>query len=262
MSMNAREQKTIKLGGIAAAIIILVAYVIMPLVRKSAEAGNALAPRREMAAMVREKVQGRHALVKRRDVLAMRLGSLRGAAAAKPPDAPASEEDKPDGPDAAETPDTPVKAPASEEDKPGGPAAAEAPDAPVKASASEEDKPDGPAAAKKKEGDTTSVKKRGAPAAQSAMGVAAHLERAAKKAGMKIKRITPMRRTSQRGSWTHFKAVALQVNIEGDAGGLVKLLHEIERGNRFMRIDEIKLRRDLKKNTLDINFAVMAYEAV
>ena len=97
----------------------------------------------------------------------------------------------------------------------------------------------------------------------SGVSLAAHLERTAKKSGVKIKRISPKKQSRGRRGTRHFSSVALQIRIESDMQNLIKLLHALEKGERFVRIEQMQLRRDLKKgNNMEISLDIVGYEAV
>ncbi len=59
----------------------------------------------------------------------------------------------------------------------------------------------------------------------------------------------------------HYRAVALQVEADTNTEGLFKMLRALEKGERYMRVDSLKLRHDLKKpDALSVTLQVSAYE--
>lgn len=105
-----------------------------------------------------------------------------------------------------------------------------------------------------------------APAAQAAelstgaYSFAAHLDRVAKSAKVKVKRISTKKRPSGEKGLRHFEPVALQVTAEGNVQALVKLLHGLEKGERLVRVERLNLSQDLKKRgALTITLDVVGY---
>ena len=97
----------------------------------------------------------------------------------------------------------------------------------------------------------------------SGVSLAAHLERTAEKSGVKIERISPKRQSRGRRGTRHFNSVALQVRLESNVQNLIKLLHALEKGERFVRVEQIQLRRDLKKgDNMQVSLDIVGYEFV
>ena len=55
--------------------------------------------------------------------------------------------------------------------------------------------------------------------------------------------------------------VALQADVECNTESLVKLLHALEKGERFARVDDLKIHHEMKKpDALSVTLRILAYE--
>ncbi len=234
MNLTGREKRAAVIGGIIVGLVLLIAYVVAPLARAWSWRGNDLKPRFRQITELRERARRQGSLVRTRNVLVSRLGALtcpEDVAVQKRPDAvmPGSGESAADAEDG--NPDGSGKEPSPAEEATG-----------LAAAAAEQN--------------------RGAGDASSGVCLAAHFERIAKTSGVNIKRISPRKRASARKSNKHFGAVAMQVNVESNIENLIKLLYAIEKGERLVRVENIQLRRDLKKgDSVATTLDVVGYEA-
>ena len=91
--------------------------------------------------------------------------------------------------------------------------------------------------------------------------IEADLEKAAKESGVGIKVMSAMRVPLQTERLKHFKVAALRVEADSNIESLMKLLHKLEKGERFVRVDMLKIRQDLNKpGALSITLEILAYE--
>ncbi len=205
MSLTARDKKTLAIGGIAAALIVVVGYGILPLVRGGDGVSGGSASTLERADGIRERIRHQKAVLKRRNALAGRLGSL-------------------------------VSFEASE----GNTSAQGTPEqgADVDASGDKEDA--------------------GKAAAPSPVGLAAYIERSAAGTGVKIGKVTPRKSAKEHKGGKHFVPAMLQLTMEGNIESLLKMLHVLEKGERFVRIEQIQVGR--KGNAINATLVVAGYE--
>ncbi len=98
------------------------------------------------------------------------------------------------------------------------------------------------------------------PRAASALSLAAYLDQTTKKAGVKIKNIKPKKLTASQKDRKYFRASTVQVTFDTKLQSLLKLLHALEKGERLIRIEDINLRRDLKKgDTVSVTLDIVGY---
>ena len=261
MTLTSREKKTLVVGAIIAALVLLIAYVLVPVGRAWVQLGSVLGPKLQYVQRVQERAQEQNALLARREVLVGRLGSVLGPEAAPP-------EEKSEKPKArAARPAGTERKPATEEEsskrletpsevKPTG--SKESPD---KSEAGPE-KPDKPKMPQDKP--KTEEAKPAKPAApKSGISLAAHLERIAKKSGIKINKVTPRKPSACWKGNRYFKAVGLQVGFQTKIQSLIKLLHALEKGERLVRVEQVGFSRDLKKGqNIRVSLQVVGYESV
>lgn len=251
MKLGLREKWILAIGGIAAAVIVLGGHFVLPLARTWSQMGDRLDPKLEYVGELRGRVQGHNSLLARRDALARQMGSLCGLESTAPDHASG----KPN-PETSET-----KSDAETEPPEDGEAQTEDKDVP-------DDGPVAPDPADSTVGEGEDAPGSDAPEPAPAdrrtaggVGLAAHLERVAQQSGVKIKRISPKKRRAGQRARKSFTPVVLQLSIESDIEGLLKTLHAIEKGDRFVRIEQFQLRRDLKTGArIDASFDVMGYE--
>jgi hypothetical protein len=255
MNLTSRDRKAVVVGGIIAGLILVISYVVAPLARAWFRRGTELGPKLEYVDRLRERVHGQESLFDRREVLVRRLGSLLGQEApvvrARSMEPIARVEQA-----AAATPTASVAGPAGRITEP----TSTTPTARIAGSAAAGER-ENPVVS---EVAVASTERAAASAGRPASGVslAAHVERTAKKAGVKIERISPKRQSRARRGTRHFDSVALQVRIESDMQNLIKLLYGLEKGERFVRVEQMQLRRDLKKgDAMKVSLDVVGYEA-
>jgi len=87
------------------------------------------------------------------------------------------------------------------------------------------------------------------------------LEKTIKKQGGQVKLISVVKAPRNVKRWRSFRMVALQADVECNAESLVKLLHAFEKGERFVRVDDLKIRHEMKKpDALSVTLRILAYE--
>ncbi len=213
------------IGGILAALIILIGYVIVPLAHKWAEKRNVLMPKLAHVEMLKTRIHAQETILTRRNALVSRLGSLLGT-----------------GP-SAETDNVQSELGNKAHEESPEPASNEKNQA-AKENAPETDK---------------NIPEVGQTSSE--VSLAAYVERIATKAGAKIERISPRNTPAASKGGTYFVPVPLQVKIEGNVRNVVQMLHALERGERFVRIDQIQFRRELTKgDTIDASLDITGYE--
>lgn len=98
---------------------------------------------------------------------------------------------------------------------------------------------------------------------QTSGSLAGYVEQTAKKAGVKIGRITPRRTLGARTTRKHFRSVTLQIKVEANPKSLLSMLSVLEGGEYLVRIDSLQLRRDIQKgDKIAATFEVVGYEAL
>ena len=91
--------------------------------------------------------------------------------------------------------------------------------------------------------------------------LAAQVEKSFKECGAKIKVVTARKVPRRSAPLNHFKMVGLSVQAEGNVDAIVKTLHALEKGPRFMRVEELKIHHDVKKpGVLSVTLDIVAYE--
>jgi len=277
VKISDRDRKTIIVGGIAAVVIVSVFYVILPLKRGWSETGDDLAPKLEQVAQLRDRVEGRDSLLARRNVLVSRLGSLLGpdpSTETEKPDKPARDSSEPKKDKEEEAADKPSQ---NEEETNGNPPEGDAsppePATDTETAESEDKAENGDRkgkAGETEEADQTDQTDRTDQAekaekpdeAWSGVRLAAQLERLASKSGVKIKRVSPKKAPGSKQGRKHFTQVMMQVTFECNIDTLIKMLHALEKGDRFIRVERLQLTRNLSKgDTIDASLDVLAYEA-
>jgi type II secretory pathway component PulM len=103
-----------------------------------------------------------------------------------------------------------------------------------------------------KEGEPDKGKEKETPAREAvpvveASSLATYLEKNAKAAQVKLQRITPKKNSSGKKRTTHFEPVTLQVSFECQVTQLVKLLHDLETGDQFVRVDQLEITRNVEQ---------------
>jgi len=94
-------------------------------------------------------------------------------------------------------------------------------------------------------------------------GFESELERLLRSCGARLKQVSAQKTPASAASLKHFRMVRLQVQMQADVSGLVKVLHGLEKGARFARVDSLKIHRDLNRpGALEATLIVVAYEPV
>jgi hypothetical protein len=88
------------------------------------------------------------------------------------------------------------------------------------------------------------------------------IEKIAKGAGARIKLISVAGVPRVGARMRYFRIVSYQLDVETNTGGLFKMLHGLENGPRFMRLESLRLRHDLSKpDAVGATLQVVAYES-
>jgi hypothetical protein len=241
MKLTKRDEKMLKFGGMAALLILALGWGILPAARNWSDTRAAAVAQREYVHTLKRRVSAQEATLRQRNALVGRLGALfdphkTPVAEAAPPDQTA----KPGEPAKDQQASESKSEPESTEEKIAAPAADAPPGQP---------RPQRPEAATQTPG----------PDADT---LAAFVEQHAKKAGATIKRLTPQRNAPGYRGGKRFESVALQVKLECSIQSLIGLLEALEKGDHFVRVDAIQVRRDLSKgDKMDVSLDLRAYEA-
>ena len=261
MTLTSKEKKTLVVGAVIAGLTILIAYVLVPLGRTWAQLGSVLGPKIQYVERLRERAQEQNALLAQREELVGKIGSVLGPEAAPPEEKSEKPEARPARPAGTE------RKPATEEEiskKPETPSDAKAA-GPKEISDKSEAGPEKPDTSEMPEEKPKAEEAKAAkPAAPpSGISLATHLERIAKKSGVKIKKVTQRKPSACWKGNRYFKAVGLQIGFEANIQSLIKLLHALEKGARLVRVEQAEFRRDLKKGqNIRVTLYVVGYESV
>jgi len=270
MKLSEREKRVIIVGGVACGAILLGAFVVVLLIRSWVDLGRELEPKLRSVETIRKRALARGQLLARRCVLVKRIGALfPEPPPGKKPSAKAAPKTKEPAPAKvspknSETPPTRKGIPQTHQQKgePPNPSAKKTEKSPPQRDRNKPGRANPPVKKRGKAPSAAPTPRSGSGA--DAVGLAAQLERLAKKAGLQIKRIKA--RPSSRGAkrYKHYRTIALQLSAEGNIGSLMKLLYEIEKGERFVRVERFQLRRDAKKGSkIEISaLDVIGYEPV
>jgi hypothetical protein len=256
MKLTSREKKTAVVGGIVAVLVVLFACVVAPLARTWSWKGAQLEPKLRQIAELRERARLQDSLARQRNVLVSRLGAL-----TCPEEAVMQEraDTATVGSGESAVQEHPSEAmPGSGESTADGERGN--PEGSGKEPSPAKQETDAEAAV----ADTAVATPESNPQTDNAatgVCLATHLERIAKTSGVKIKQISPKSGSRSGKSNKHFNAVALKITIESNIESLIKLLHAIEKGERLVRVEQIRLRRDLKKGSVATTIDVVGYEA-
>lgn len=231
MKLEGRERKAVIAGAGLALGIVVVGYVILPMTRTWSDNQDRLTTRQNQIATLKDHAKSQESLVTRRNVLNLRLGSLFGVT-----------ETSGDSEAASELSPSPPGSESQESEQP-------------------------PAQVSSPEGQSTPAKASQSPRQRqgnkSSGSLAGYVEQTAKKAGIKIKRITPRRTSGGKKSAKYFRPVTLQVKVEANPLSLIAMLAVLEGGEYLVRIDSLQIRRDIQKgDSIDATFEVVGYEAL
>ena len=96
-----------------------------------------------------------------------------------------------------------------------------------------------------------------------ASSLATYVEKNAMAAKIKIKRITPKKGASGKKGTKYFEPVTLQVSFECQITNLVQLLHDLEKGELFVRVDKLEITRDVAQgDKLNASLDLSSYEPI
>ncbi|MFO8008148.1 MAG: type II secretion system protein GspM [Candidatus Brocadiia bacterium] len=222
MELSKREKWMLKVGGAVAVLTILIAWGVVPLARRWATLGQRLAPQREALAALREKADRREAMLGTRARLVRRLGTL----TAREPEGEGNEGDRKPDQEGGHSGDAPEKP------QPGGDVARNEIGPP----------PD-------------RVQKGGRGEFQ------AQIERVFQESGAPLKVLSATRASAMGVRLEHFRVVAYQVETETNVESLIKILHAMEKGPRFVRVDRLKVRHPLEQpRAVSVTMEIVAYE--
>lgn len=264
MNLSERDKKVAVFGGIAALAILVIGYGIIPLVKSWTGSSEALSSKAAYVSDLQARIESQGALVKQRNALAKRMGSLFEA-----PDKPEPKKDEAKKSKGAQTPESPkpetVAAVTPESPKPEVQVknAAQSPEspkgeAPAVAAAVSPESPKG----ETKPGDKKEeAKKDEKPEAAGGATLAGYVEQNAKKSEATVKSITPIKTSAGYRGARYYRSVMLQVKLQCKAKGLVTLLQALEQGERFVKVEQIQIRREPNKDDMDVTLDVRAYES-
>jgi len=89
----------------------------------------------------------------------------------------------------------------------------------------------------------------------------AEVEKIFKKSGVKMKIVAAKKVPRKSTPLGHFKMVGLQIEAEGNVDSVVKMLYALEKGPRFIRVEQLKVRHDPKKPmAMNVTAEIVAYE--
>lgn len=276
MKIEGRDKKALTYGGAAVLAILIVGYGVIPMVRSWSSSGSSRTSDEAYVESLRESVRSQEATLEQRNALVLHMGSLFGPLAApkakdekKPPETPspaagapppqtggAPQEAPKPSPDGKPAPEAAAAPKTEGADKPGPPEAVKAdsgkPEPPKDGQPKEE--------APKPEGSKDQAPKAAAPGSNTLAG---YVEQNAKKAGATVKRITPKKDTAAFRNPKRFHPVTLQVSIECSIQNLVEMLKALEKGERFVKVDQLQLKRDQAGgDKIEVTMDLHSYEAV
>ncbi len=261
MKLSARDKTAVTVGACVLFATVFIAAVVSPLTRGWSDLGNRLRPKLNTAAQLINRVDERDALLVRRSFLIADLGSLVGeasSAGSQPPpdrDRPRTQDNSSGTPKpATDSAVPPVADSHTDEPEPRrSPDPEHHSDNPMTAATGSARPPDPRPAGE-------SAPRAGAPTSDS-LSFAAHVERTAKQAKVKIKRYLPKKQPAGAKKYKYFEPVSLQINFDTNLDNFLKFLHELEKGSRLARVERLDLRRDVNKGgNLEVTLDLIGYE--
>lgn len=269
MTLTPRDARALRVGGLAAAVLLLAAFVALPLGREWLRLGRILEPKTQYVERLRERLERESALRARRDALTKQLGLPLGPEAYPPP-SDAKADSAAQGPKAP-APDAKAASVAKPATTPPG-GVAPAPGAKGDAAPSPAAKPEAVAAKPGAPQANAAAKPGAAPAkagpnakppAPRGISLAAYVERVTQKSGIKLQRAAPAKPVAAVPADKYQTPAGLQLAFETQFQPLVSFLREIEQGPRLVRISQIELRQDAQKGpNVQVIMVVTGYEAV
>ncbi len=248
MNLPDRDKRALAVGAALVLAILLVGYVMIPIGRKWSESRSVAGAKREFISTLAKRLDEQEATLKQRNALVLRMGSLFGPgtettkrseekAPVEPENVPANNQES-----EAAKPDTKQESGnQADKPKPGDEETKAAPEISDKANPKRDE-----------------VKKKGSAAAT----LAGYVEQSAKQAGATIKRITPRKSSAGLRNTKYFHPVTLQVTMECTIQNLVKVLYALEKGERFVNVDQIQIHRDTGGgDRMDVTLDLRSYEA-
>ena len=99
------------------------------------------------------------------------------------------------------------------------------------------------------------------PKAAAAPRMEARLEKILKERGARVRAVSPKGVPQSARQLKCFRPVAVKIDFTANADSLVKVLHEMEEGSLFIRVDKLKVHQDLSKpGELNVTMEVSGYE--
>jgi hypothetical protein len=264
LTLTSREKKTLAIGAVIAGVVVLIAYVLVPAGSAWVQLGRVLGPKLQYVERLQERAEEQNALVARRDVLVARLGSVLGPEAAAPVQAREERSEKqqtrtPGSADAERSSDAkPAEPPLGEpSSKPEGSRKLEAgPETPDTFEDTLQEKPEDKSSTEEKESPKPTAR-------PSGISFATHLERIAKKSGVKVNKVTPTKPAAYWKGNGYFKPVGLVVGFEANIQSLIKFLQALEKGERLVRLEQAQFRRDpARGQKITVTLNLVGYESV
>ena len=242
MIFTREEKRTTFIAVGAGAAILLIYYAVPPMLKQSAELGTKL----RYLEKLQERARAQNELLARRDDLVKKLGAVTGREGMAAGNVPS--------PAAPPSPPGPARAASTSQTTPGPSLSGK----PAVASAS--------APAERPKSEVSGPKSLTPPAPKAppppSVAVAAYVERQAKAADIRLNSITPTTPARSYKEGKSLTPVGLQVSMETSTAALVKLLHALEKGNRLIRIEQVDIRRDIKKGpNVTVTLYIVGYEA-
>lgn len=223
MIFTKREKRTALVMAAFGTAVLAFYYLALPLRNRWMTLGDELKPRIQYMERLRARAESQNALLARRDELARKLGTLDG-----------SETQPAAGANPAPGPSAP----------PGGPAKASAnsaaPQQPGKAAA------------------THQTPRKDAPRPPA---LTTYVERQANSAGIRLNNMVLANPAHCCKDGRAFAPVGLQTSMETTTPALIKLLHALEKGGRLVRVEQMDIRRDIKKGqNMTVTLYLVGYE--
>jgi hypothetical protein len=255
MKLSKREKTTLVVGSSIALAIALTAWVLLPLHRRWTDLGRQLGPGLRALETVQERTDRQRALLAQRQRLIRELGWLvepqpepqgeRGREKQEPVrGGPTREQPVKTAPDDA----APVDTGAGGESVADEPVPTGNPGQPDQTAEGSEKEPEQPEASDRK---------------PKGYELEAEVEKMFKECGAGLKLLSAKRLSRLGLRPEHYEMVGLQVETETKIDSLIKVLHRIEKGPRFMRIDRLKVRHDPKKPLAVVaTMELVAYQRV
>ncbi|MFO7958391.1 MAG: GspMb/PilO family protein [Candidatus Brocadiia bacterium] len=260
MKLSKREKTTLVLGSSIALAVALTAWVLLPLHRRWTDLGRQLQPGLRALETVQERAERQRTLLAQRQRLIRELGWL-----VEPEPEPQEEEGQEkqkSGPEGLAEKRPPKTAPDDAAPVDTGAGAAVEPVADEPVPSGNPGQPDQTAEGSEKESEESEQPEASARKPKG-YELETEVERMFKECGAGLKLLSAKRLSRLGLRPEHYEMVGLQVETETKIDSLIKVLHRIEKGPRFIRIDRLKLRHDPKKPLAVVaTMELVAYQRV